>query len=616
MRITVLAVLLCACSVLFSQNHVSVHLDSQIYHILEQAETRGLCSPLPGSKPYTQNIIVKTIKEILYSDNAGKLRSAERIILEQYLDKYAKPDAGINWQKGAWYAEAPVGNSDIFLSANAGVSADIEGSAGLYPASAEHHFGTEVWAHAYLKGDIGNYVSYGFIGEGGLMKVPRTILGKGNTYYESFESHGEYQNQDLTVVSEPLAHFPYSYKKRWDGSVFFLNKLSSLEYWPEEIAGGYGLQAELTASFFDDRLMMRMGRMSHEWGSTPLCRSLAFNKMARPFFGIEAGFNPFSWFSIASLTGALEYYNTKGEKESSKTFQNFYSLTMLQFRYKNYLFFDFIDAVVWPKRFELGYMAPIISNFFYQNNIGDFDNMAITLNLKAQYPGLGNIWFSLFIDEVDINTRLFELDRSMLAMQAGAIVSLPFLAFSSITLSYTKVNPYCYGHNRNFNPWYGNLIMETAYINNGVSLGHYIPPNSDELLIGFKTMPAKNLAAHLQYQMIRHGASYGSGEVDGSSLLSELDPSGRSTNAILTRYFLQDGAYQWMHIIRMGAEWNLPRLPVVLFGEAGTIISYFTNIAEQANITGEPHPYSIIDTPEYPKSTGFVVTLGVRIFPR
>jgi hypothetical protein len=337
--------------------------------------------------------------------------------------------------------------------------------------------------------------------------------------------------------------------------------------------------------------------------------------MARPFLALEAEFNPVSWFGISSLTGALEYDNTEGIKNSSMTFQNAFSITMLQFKYKEYLFFDIADAVIWPKRFEPGYMLPIINNFLYQNNIGDFDNMAITLNLKAQYPGLGNIWFSFFIDELNLLSDLSTLDRQMFAMQGGANVPLPFLSFSSLKLSYTTVSPYCYTHNRNYNPWYGDLRMETPYINNGVRLGYYLPPNSDEILARFQTMPVKSLVTHLQYQLIRHGADFGPNAVDGSNLLSELDPDDRNSNPVLKRFFLHDGAYQWSHIVRIGAEWNLPRIPVALLGEAGVNYSYFTNTAEPAN-SGKAYDYAITDTAEYPKSTGFIVKLGLKVYPR
>jgi hypothetical protein len=99
-------------------------------------------------------------------------------------------------------------------------------------------------------------------------------------------------------------------------------------------------------------------------------------------------------------------------------------------------------------------------------------------------------------------------------------------------------------------------------------------------------------------------------------LLSELDPSGRDSKPELKRFFLHDGAYQWMHIVKVGAEWNLSKLPIALYGEAGVNYSYFTDIEEKANVTGKSYPNSIVDTSEYPQSTAIIVSLGVKLFPR
>jgi hypothetical protein len=602
----------------FAQTHASVPLENQVYYILEQAQLRGLCSPLPAFRPYTQSIVTSAINEILDSENNESLSSAEREILEQYLAKFSRPYTGIDWRRGAYYGETWLGGNTL-VSANLGVGANIEGTTGLYAYSSgsEEHFGTEIWIEAYLNGDLGENVSYNFNFAGGLMQAPRKYLGEYNIYYKGFdnEKDPEYQNETFAVYSEPLTHFPYTYRKKWDGSVFFLNSLSSFEYWPNTIAGGYGLLPEISASFFENRLIMRIGRLTHEWGTAPLGSSLSFNMAARPFLGIEASFNPASWFSISSIAGALEYNNTEGIKDSSMSFQNAFSMTMLQFRYKNYLFFDFIDAVVYPKRFELGYLIPIVNNFLYQNNIGDFDNLAMSFNLMAQYPGLGNVWVSFFMDEMNFLSGIFTLDRQMFALQAGLTFFLPLLSFSSMKLSYTAVNPYCYTHNRNYNPWYGDQRMETSYTNNGVGIGYYLPPNSDELLFRISTMPVKNLTMHLQYQMIRHGADFGSSAIDGSNYLSELDPEDRDSNDVLKRFFLQDGAYQWQHIIKLGGEWTLKKVPLSLFIEAGVVISYFTNTAEDAN-SGSAYPYAKINTPEYPESTAFIARIGIRLFPR
>jgi len=608
------------CVPIFAQTHTSVPLDDPIYRILEQAQLRGLCAPLPGIRPYTQAVVVSAIREILSSENNEKLTSTEREILEQYLSKFSRPDTGMDWRRGAFYAETFLGEDNFLLSANLGVGANFEGSTGLYSYTSdnEYHFGTEIWLEAYLNGDIGANISYNFDFAGGLMQAPRKYLGEYSSYYDSFidDPNGEYINVPIDVYSEPLTHFPYSYRKKWDGSVFPLDSLSSFNNWPETLAGGYGILGEMTASFFENKLLLRIGRISHEWGSTPLGSSLSFNQSARPFLGVEVEFSPVSWFSISSMTGALEYYNREGIKTSSESFQNLYSVTMLQFRYKNILFFDITDAVVYPKRLELGYISPITNSFFYQNNVGDFDNLGMSFNLMAQIPSFGNIWVSFFLDEMSLLSDLFHLDRQMFAIQAGTTIYLPFLAFSSIKLSYTFVNPYNYTHNRNFNPWYGDNRMETAYVNNGVSLGYYLPPNSDELLVRFDTMPAKNVSVNLQYQMIRHGADFGDSAVDGSNLLSELDPDDRDTNSVLKRFFLQDGAYQWLHIIKIGGEWTLEKAPLSFYWEIGTVISYFTNIAESANVTGAPHPYSIVDTYPYLRSTSFIARIGIRIYPR
>jgi hypothetical protein len=597
-----------------AQNHISVPLDNQIYNILEQAEARGLCSPLSGIRPYTRSVVVSAIKEILESESADKLRNSEIEILENYLSRFSKPKEGFDWTRGAYYGETSIGKNDTLISMNAGVNADIEGSVGVYPDGT--YWGTEIWVQAYLNGDLGDNFSYGFDASGGLVKAPRNLLGEYNIYYKGFDNtlNSEFQNDTIPAYSEPLTHFPYTYKKRWDGSVFFFESLSTFESWPNDIGGAYALSGETTASFLENKLILRMGRLSHDWGSVPIGSSLALNQMARPFAAVEAEFNPVSWFGIATMTGILEYYNSQDIKMSSETFQNAYSVTMFQLRYKNYLYFDFIDAVVWPKRFELGYVIPVINNFLYQNNIGDFDNMAMTFNLKAQYPGIGSIWVSLFLDEITFLSDL-NLDRQMFAWQAGLSIPVPILAFSSVKLSYTKVNPYNYTHNRNFNPWYGDLRMETSYTNNGVSLGYYLPPNSDEILVRLDTMPSKDIRANLQYQLIRHGADFGTSAVDGSNLLSELDPIGRDSNPKLRRFFLEDGAYQWRHIIRLGGEWKLPNAPFTFFGETGVVISFFTNIDGPAN-SGSAHTYYMIDTAEYPMSTGFILKLGVRIYPK
>jgi hypothetical protein len=277
--------------------------------------------------------------------------------------------------------------------------------------------------------------------------------------------------------------------------------------------------------------------------------------------------------------------------------------------------------VVWPKRFELGYIYPLANNFFYQNNIGDFDNLTAYFNIKGQYPGLGSIWFSFFADEIDVSvlSKLASLDRQMFALQGGLKFAVPWLSFSSVRVSYTKIEPYTYTHQRIFAPWYdsgdtspgsppdykkaASKALETSYTNNGVGLGYYLPPNSDEILVRFETRPAVRTKTHFQYQMIRHGADHGPEQVDGSSFLSELDPSGRNTKPQLKKDFLHDGAYQWMHVAKTGFEHSLDGLPIKVFAEAGFVYSYYTN-------------YDDANKEHYQALTSIIMTMGFQVFPR
>ncbi|MDR2795690.1 MAG: hypothetical protein LBB47_03140 [Spirochaetaceae bacterium] len=600
---------------LSAQTYTAVSLDSHIYNILEQAEMRGLCPPLSGVKPYTRFYILSAINTILSSENkSAALNITEKTILENYRDNFGRPASGLNKQKGYFYTETNTGKNDTRLSAYAGASAVVELSDGVYLPSNDNYFGNDLWVSLFIKGDIGRRFSYNFSAAGGLVKSPRKTLGKYNTYYEYFVDDDEYKNLLINSYSQPLAYFPYTYQKKWDGSVYFLDNLYDFDPWPNSMAGVYNLKSEIGGVFLDSKIKWRFGRLEHEWGNSSLGSSLSMNLQARPFLGAEASFTPLDWFGISSLTGILEYYNDNGIKVSAMTNQNAFSISMLEFKYKNYFYFDLGEAVVWTKRFELGYISPITNHIFYQNNIGDFDNMSMFFNLKGQYPGLGKIWFSLFWDEAYWLKEAFELDRTMISTQAGTVIYLPVLAFSSIKLTYTKIEPYCYTHNRNFVPGY-TQPMETAYTNNGVGIGYYLPPNSDELLLRFETMAGRALGIHFQYQMIRHGADFGPNAVDGSSYLSELDPNGRNEKKELKKYFLHDGAYQWFHVLKAGAEYTLGNPSVKVYGEAGVVFSYFTNIDDGKANQGESLPYRIVDEEPYFKSTAVIMTIGIKLFP-
>jgi len=205
----------------------------------------------------------------------------------------------------------------------------------------------------------------------------------------------------------------------------------------------------------------------------------------------------------------------------------------------------------------------------------------------------------------------------MFAFQFGASAHLPIrrLPFSTITVSYTKIEPFNYTHNRIQTPWHGDAWMEQNYVNFGRSLGSYLPPNSDEILIRFETLPNPHSRLRLQYQLIRHGAAFGDRAVPGSSVWSELNPFSTYRHA-QRKYFLRDGAYQWLNILRLRGDYSFTgsNIPIRVFAEVGGVYSFFTDIGDRQ--AGSGTPFRRVDTPQYPRSLRFIATMGVQIFPK
>ena len=618
----------------FSQSHLAVPLGDPIYHVLEHAQLRGLLRFLPHTKPYSQAFILSLIDEVLANDRETTffrvLTQQERRILEQFKRDFSPREPGTSLLHGTITNEH-VWN-DVYFSGEFGFSLETITGIGYYPQYDGEHFNsgdsfTDIDTRLVLsfKGDLGKSLSYGLTVQGGFFKSPRSELGLAYPYYAGYSPSSH--NEPFTVYSEPLAHFPYTYNKNWDGAVWYTTNINNAghETWPYELSIGYSMFPELSGSFFNGHIQYRIASLQREWGGMTNNSSLILNQTAQPFLAGELMFMPFEWISFSGLAGVLEY-SGDGIKDAAGLYQNAFSVNMLEININKIIHINFGSSAVYGKRFELGYLFPIADNFLYQNNIGDFDNMALFLNLKGQIPGIARLWFSFFMDEVNPEGDFFEKARQMYALQLGGTMNIPwitFTSFTSLTLSYTKVEPYTYTHPREVLPWFGDNRMYTNYINNDRGLGSYLPPNSDEFLVRLDTVPIPQSMLSLQYQLIRHGAAYGSSAAGGSSLWSELAPEDRSGDPRLRKFFLEDGAYKWMHIFKISGEYSFTgmNLPVRVFCELGTVYSYFTNIDGKpvigdASGAGSPGAYSVINTPEYPHSFSFHFVVGIKIFPK
>lgn len=632
--ITLILSVLIITNVGFAQTNSTVDLTDDVYELLRTAETRNLCSQLSSVRPYTQKYITDRLNEILLNlENSvsSKQNQIEKNIVISYLKKYTHKE-GLDLSHLSWRYSTNEENFPISFEFNDSFNGMV--STGIYTDNDFNSTGYEIWNSFNFLGDFGKSFSYRASGFIGLTKMPLMEMGTYNIG-EWLYSHPESGEQDprYIVKYQNNSVLPYSYKKFWDGSVYYLSNVGAtgLEGWPFYNAMGFGMYGELHGTYFNHHLEIGLSRVNREWGAMDKGSSLILNESARPFFGFDTRFNLFKWLSFSMITGVLEFpnqYHVNGNAfytvdENGKSlgqeeddtyydyyfFQNAFSMAMLDINFK-YFHLDFGSSCIWPKRFEMGYAFPLIDRVVYQNDIGDYDNLALFGNMKFIYPGIGSIWFSGYLDEVSVfKIKFWEKTRAMYALQAGTKVTVPVLPFTTVSFRYTKVEPYCYTHHSiNYTPWYDHYLSE-SYTNNGECLGYYLPPNSDEFHFRIESKAIESTTLALQYQLVRHGVDWGSGAGIGNNLYSELRNYDRDD---LYKYFLKDGTYEWSNIISLYGSYNFRNfnVPVKIYANLGYIYTWFTQI------NGEPGwdtTYSRVSNDEYRDKNGFVMTLGFTI---
>ena len=602
-----------------AQQFNSVPLGNRAYEIVELGVLRGIITPPPSAKPWSEFTIKEKLNEIL-NDSDGRLSQNELNIVSNALASFERK-RGLDLKSGRYRIENAIAGHRLTMESS------LKWESNFFVRAPEAATGTANMGNINIAGDIGRNLSWNFIVGGGFFYVPRERLGVHNDPPYIDPKYGDYDgknpNEDghyyyydipppswSPVYSIP-AWFPYTFSKPWEAAVFPPAELGDYIAWPDGFAFGYELISELSTSFFENLLQMRFGRMRRDWGPEANGSSLFMNAYARPFMAFEGTVVPHPWLRFSFLTGVLEYMKENNQWADADPYQNLFTLTYLEFDTGRHFHFDFGSATIWPKRSELGYFFPVNSNFMYQNNVGDFDNLALYADLEFRFPGKGKIWGSIYIDEIRPDAGLssfFKLDRNMYAYQGGIKANVDWLPFGVVTVRYTKVEPFCYTHEYTETPW-NRVPSDTSYLNNGESLGINLPPNSDELLLRLESIILPEIKAHIQYQMIRHGADYGPRAVDGSSLRDKII-KGDNTN----KYFLRDGAYQWDHILKFGGSYDLKNrgIPLAFFSEAGIVITRFTDSNSEL---GEQGTFDAIDNAIYQAGTGFIFSIGFRLYP-
>ncbi len=592
----------------FAQQHVSVPLNDPVYRVIENALIRNYIRPLPTAKPYSQATVLNVLYEMIQSPRISSLekKAAEGLIARFEATKTQpwyqiggyRYDSEAESAKAAETAadgtetesdlseetdEVSVGENKkepILTTVELGASWQTDADFGAF--NKDGVFSTENWLELYLQGDISEYFSYRIQAAMGLM------------------------------VLNMNAYSPYSYSKSWDGYQFPLKDGSALTGFTEDPAVALQIMPELSLALWDMKLKFNFSRVRRDWG--PGDGNLMISGTARPFMGLDMHLNPVEWFNLSFIVGVLEFDASNGGiKGGASDFQNAYTATMLELFGGDWVYFALSSSAIWPKRFELGYGHPGMLGILYQNMIGDFDNLQLGIHFAFNVPKYLKVYAGWFIDEMKFTDNFAHLDRNMYSWQIGGRLAVPGAPFTTISLQYTKVEPYMYTHPETSTPWY-DRPMNTTYINHGEPLGYKLDPNSDELKLKVETMPLWYLSSSLTYRMIRHGIS-----ADGSTYTDYLnygaDLNGAQAGDLYWKDFLKDGVYEWIHSVGIEAELDLRFVNVPIAIGAGYTF-YYRYLTEY---DGEAEKFSRLDAFEWNETAhqtdmGNLFSLYIRIW--
>lgn len=526
LKISILSVLFCFTLLpAMAQKQLSVPVDDNVYQLLENAQLRDIIPLLPMNKPYTREFIVNKINEIL---DSGKLKQDEIEIFVQAKERIYPT------QKEPWYMTMSYTNRFDEKPTNFPITVGGRWESNINLNCNDPYLSNQHWLKLYVEGGISEHFSYKFDAQISLICLKETSFA------------------------------PYTFTRPWDGFQYVFDDFYEYVSIYEGFSAGAKFEPELVYTNWDDKFGIKFSRTRHQWGYGN--SSLFLSSTAQPFLGIEAWLYPTKWFHTNFMVGTLEYVSTTDLKRSAWSLQNMFTSVQAQFNISKYVYLGVIGTTVWAKRLELGYMDPTVFPFFYQNQIGDFDNMQVGVYLGVTIPNATHIYAQITMDECNFLTKpFFNLDRNMVANMVGAKTPLPFWT-STLTTQYTKIEPYMYTHPMTATPWYTDA-MDTAYVNHGECLGYNLGPNSDEIRVQLQSNPLWFITTNVCYTLVRKGATYGWGRVDGSSLSDKMDYTQNLQNPtpgeIYWKDFLHDGVYEWINSVTLAAsldckKWNVP----------------------------------------------------------
>lgn len=164
---------------------------------------------------------------------------------------------------------------------------------------------------------------------------------------------------------------------------------------------------------------------------------------------------------------------------------------------------DLFDAsistsIVYNGRIDFAYLNPILFWPFAEKSLQDRDNKNFIFDFQTRFLKDVELQGTLYIDDDELfGFATGKINRvEKIAYQIGTYVYEPFsMKNLSFVVEYTKIRPYVYSH----------YDIRNNYTSYGVSLGHRIGPNADEICTKLMYNLSDWGRAGIEYRFVRKG---------------------------------------------------------------------------------------------------------------
>jgi hypothetical protein len=245
-------------------------------------------------------------------------------------------------------------------------------------------------------------------------------------------------------------------------------------------------------------LALTIGREAMEIGSGFIDRMfLSDNAVPYDFLKLDLNYKALSYsFSYGNIRG-----DSLGRPLQNKNIINH----RLDVRFSDKVTVGFFEGIITSEEpFNFAYLNPIsfLTSADFTAQTTNETNSTLGFDIEAR--PVDNVGFqaAIFIDDIDFGDLGGDTEKSndnKFGYQAGAFwVNSFFIPNLEFKLEYTRLDPFVYSHRTN----------KSTYSHYGFSLGHALPPNSDELAVNLFYPITHRININLLYQFQRSGEGF------------------------------------------------------------------------------------------------------------